>query len=185
MEIIWKAIPGYEGHYEAGSNGEIKSLKYKSRSIMAYSMAGRSGNEYPSVTLTLNNKHKRFYIHRLVSLAFLPNPENKKQVNHKDRNKLNNSVENLEWCTPKENMNHLYTKIKASWRIGKYNISHNIKAVYQYDLYGNFIAYFPSISQALRDIPNTHKKSIRDCANGIKENYKGFIFRWHPIVFQE
>ena len=111
-----------------------------------------SNRGYYHVLLTENGIEKNHLIHRLVATAFIPNPDNKPQVNHKDGNKLNNNLDNLEWCTNRENAKHSYenglTKhenlVKAS------NISAEIlsKPVAQYDLDGNIINIFKSFADA-------------------------------------
>lgn len=106
MEEIWKDIEGYEGLYQVSNLGRVKSLNYK-----------RSGKEgiltptpiyggYMHINLYKNGKPKPYLIHRLVAQSFIPNPNNLPEVNHKDENKENNSVDNLEWCTSKYNANH-------------------------------------------------------------------------------
>lgn len=95
---IWKDVPNYEGLYQISSFGRVKNLKGKI-------LKGHT-NTYKSVSLRKNKTPKGFLIHRLVALAFLPNPHNKKCVNHKDLDKLNNHVTNLEWVSNQENIAH-------------------------------------------------------------------------------
>ena len=93
MEEIWKDIKGYEGKYQISNLGKVKSLIGNSKILKPEIRAG-----YYSIQLCKNGKctHKR--IHRLVAEAFIPNPNNLPMINHKDENKLNNNVDNLEWC---------------------------------------------------------------------------------------
>lgn len=95
----WKDIKGYEGHYQISNKGRVKSLKHNHTKKGKILIPFKSNNNYLSINLYKNNKLKTYLIHRLVAEAFLPNPDNLPVVNHKDENKLNNNVENLEWCT--------------------------------------------------------------------------------------
>ncbi len=107
----WRDVVGYEGLYMVSNIGNVKSLqrtaKSKNGSIRTVSEKLRKINKnksgYIMVILNKEGKRKGIKIHRLVAQAFLPNPENLPQVNHKDENKSNNCVENLEWCTQEYN----------------------------------------------------------------------------------
>lgn len=116
MEEVWKEIEGYEGLYEVSNFGRIRSLD---RVAITYSNGGtqvRKGRirvgtvdkstGYVKLLLCKNAVQVSYTLHRLVALAFIPNPENKPHVNHKDGNKANNHVDNLEWCTALENVQH-------------------------------------------------------------------------------
>ena len=98
---IWADIVGYEGLYMVSSLGNIKSLK---KGLIR--KQSDNGNGYKCISLYKNNKSKTFYVHRLVAQAFIPNPNNLPQVNHKDENPSNNCVNNLEWCDSKYNSNY-------------------------------------------------------------------------------
>ena len=106
---IWKDVKGYEGLYQVSNLGGIKSLgNSQNRKEKLLRTSIRNG--YCTTYLYKNNKKKSFLCHRLVAEAFIPNPDNLPQVNHKDENKLNNCVENLEWCTAKYNVNYSSAK---------------------------------------------------------------------------
>lgn len=114
MEEIWKEIKGYEEKYLVSNLGRVKSLERKDR-------MGRKVKEriiiprvHSSGYLRVGLCRKDFYIHRLVAETFINNPENKQYVNHKDGDKTNNNVCNLEWSTPSENMLHAYYVLKYS-----------------------------------------------------------------------
>ena len=100
---------GYEGYYQVSNLGEIKSLS-NSQNRKEKRLRKNINNGYYCVYLYKNNKKKSFTIHRLVAITFIPNPDNFSQVNHKDKNKLNNCADNLEWCTAKYNINYSSAK---------------------------------------------------------------------------
>lgn len=123
MQEQWKAIKGYEGLYEISNTGKVKSVKRTIKSertgkvqttnekiltLISSKITERHKNPLFHVELWKDNKRTVKMIHRLVAEAFIPNPEGKPQVNHKDGNRYNNTVDNLEWCTSSENNLHAY-----------------------------------------------------------------------------
>ena len=107
MEEIWKDIKGYEGKYQVSNLGRVKSLNYRGNTNKEVIMANtQNKNGYFKIGLSKNNKKKNYTIHKLVAEAFIPNPNNLKEINHKDEDKSNNKVDNLEWCNHKENCNY-------------------------------------------------------------------------------
>ena len=107
---IWKDIEGYEGYYQVSSKGRVRSL---TRRVYNYTKPGRilkvhdNGHSYLNVGLSKEGKrNKHAYVHRLVAAAFIEKPEGCTEVNHKDFNKKNNCVENLEWVTDLQNKKH-------------------------------------------------------------------------------
>lgn len=98
---IWKDIEGYKGLYQVSNYGDVLSL-YNNITLRQR----RNYKNYLFVKLYKNSVSKQFAVHRLVAQAFIPNPNNLPQVNHKDENKQNNCVENLEWCDAKYNINY-------------------------------------------------------------------------------
>lgn len=117
---IWKDIPNYEGLYQISSYGRVKSFYKKERilkpSIQHFKYKSKNYKR-EKIELSKNSIRKSFKIHRLVAQTFIPNPDNKPQVNHIDGNPLNNNVNNLEWCTNQENIIHSYKYLRTK----KYN----------------------------------------------------------------
>jgi len=128
MDEVWKPIEEMGGLYEISNIGNIRSLRNgKVRTVKKCV----STKGYYFVHITINKFTFRRKIHRLVAMAFIENPLNKPQVNHKDLNKLNNSIENLEWVTAKENIHHAllngcYKNDKNFWGTRKPVIGFNI-----------------------------------------------------------
>ena len=98
---IWKEIEGYAGLYEVSNCGNIRSLKFGRKLNPVVNSSG-----YKLISLSKEGKRKSFSVHRLVAEAFIPNYNNYPCINHKDENKTNNQVSNLEWCTQKYNCNY-------------------------------------------------------------------------------
>ena len=106
---VWKDIEGYDGLYQVSSCGRVKNSR-TGRVLKAV----KDIYGYLIVNLYKNGKRINYKVHRLVAQTFIPNPENKPQVNHLDEDKENNHVENLEWCTAKENNNHGEHNLRVS-----------------------------------------------------------------------
>lgn len=171
---MWTEIKGYEGLYEVNEIGKVRNAKKLSEIS-----ARKSNNGYMKVHLYKNNICANKYVHRLVAETFITNTENLPCVNHIDGNKLNNSVSNLEWCTYSKNSYHAY-KIglkKVTPKTQRAMITNGKKrkkAVIQYDLEGNFIKEWESISQ-IHDALMYSCSNISRCCRGVQlyaNNYK-------------
>jgi hypothetical protein len=125
MNEVWKDVVGYEGLYQVSNLGRVKALErlvknngspqHKHEKILKYGKTGR----YLMVSLCKEGKVKAFTVHRLVAIAFIPNPKNKPNVDHIDTNCLNNCADNLRWVTQSENsMNPLTRKHLSESKIG-------------------------------------------------------------------
>ena len=99
--MIWKPVVGFEGYYAVSNTGEVMSLRKNRRLKLAIDRYG-----YPKVVLTVHGKSFYYTVHRLVAMAFVPNPDGKETVNHINEDKTDNRAENLEWLSIQENDNH-------------------------------------------------------------------------------
>ena len=108
MSEVWKPIEGWEGRYEVSNMGKVRSLNYHMTGKTKELSPITSGKGYLMIGLCRDCKMKWAKVHRLVASAFLPNPENKPQVNHKNGVKTDNRADNLEWVTDSENLRHAY-----------------------------------------------------------------------------
>lgn len=115
---IWKDIPGYEGYYQVSNCGRVKSLdRVKCDGIRMKGRIKKTHYDdcgYELIQLRKDGSYKHLSIHRLVASAFIPNPDNLPQVNHKDEVRNHNTVDNLEWCTVEYNQNYGHRKKRAS-----------------------------------------------------------------------
>ena len=179
---LWKDVKNYEGLYQVSTLGRIRSLdKYIDVKISNVDKVLRRGkilkpdygkNGYLTVILCKNGKKTRFLVHRLVAKAFIENSYNLPQVNHKDEDKTNNKVENLEWCTDDYNR-HYGTAIKRS-------VEKRSKKVYQYDLQGNLIKIWISTNEAGRN--GYEAKNISACCLGKRKTHKGYIWSYTELA---
>ena len=149
---IWKDINGYEGFYQVSSFGRIKRIISKGCTKEKIRKIQYKKNGYAVVMLSVSCKYKLVNLSRLVAESFISNPENKPEVNHKDLNKQNNFISNLEWSTKAENMNHL--NLNKKWSNNAKKGAENTKSikVFQYDLSGNKINEYDSITIAANNI---------------------------------
>lgn len=174
---IWKDIKGYEGIYQISSFGRVISLNFNQKKSKGF-LKVILNRRYPYVDLSKNNIVKHKSIHRLVAEAFLENKEGKPTVNHKDGNKLNSNLDNLEWATYSENNKHAHftglNKISDKCRmINGERSSKSGQKVFKYSLEGVFICDYPSQSEAARQ-NNIHQSNISMCVLGKIDNFMGF-----------
>ena len=145
MNEIWAYILDSQ-EYQVSNYGNVRHITNKK---IHYYLLHKDSGGYLQVMINRNGKTKAYLVHRLVAQTFIPNPNNYKEINHKDENKTNNRVDNLEWCDRKYNNN--------------YSLS---KAVIQYDKNNNKIAEYKSIKEASKQtgIKNT---SISQCCRKV------------------
>lgn len=187
MNEIWKDIKDYEDYYEVSNLGNVRS---KGREYV--DKLGRCRTVLPikrkiqklkigylAVDLNVNGGKEKKFVHRLIAEAFLPNPENKQTVNHKDGNKLNNDISNLEWVTYSENNKHATdTGLRKSPWIDKFGEEHpNSKPVIQLDKNGNVLNRFTCAREANRKT-GINYKYISRCCLGERMSTGGFIWKF-------
>lgn len=160
----WKPVVGYEGHYQVSNFGRVKSIKFGKEIILKQNIRGG----YYIVNLSKNGIVKTYLVHRLVAEAFIDNTDNLPQVNHKDENKLNNNVDNLEWCTHEYNINYGTRNKKASKKLSK--------PVLQYTLDGEFVREWKSTIECGRN--GYDQGHVAACCRGKLKTYKGFIWEY-------
>lgn len=162
-------IKNYPGYFIL-SNGTVIGKK---GNVLKPSL--RSG--YPCVSLYKDKKLKSINIHRLVAEAFIPNPNNYPVVNHKDENKENSDIDNLEWCTQAYN-NAYGTKGERTSK-AQLNRKDHSKPVLQFSLDGEFIAEYPSCKEAWRQT-GVWRAHIGECCNHYKNQYTagGYVWKW-------
>lgn len=192
MNPAWKPLPDYENSYAACEDGRIKSLEriitvkkeekifYRKQAELILCQVS-DGKGYANVVLSAKAKPFKKLVHRLIAIAFIPNPEHKPQVNHIDGNKMNNHASNLEWCTQKENSIHaseigLLGKARLLPKSRKYVKLNNkkLRPVNQYDENGNLITQWRSAFQIRKDL----KINPYHCLGGRDSSAGGFIFKY-------
>ena len=164
MKELWKPIIGYEGLYEISNTGKVRALEtivlgrnrhgLCNRKRHAKQIAINKSNGYEYVGLTKNGKQKHYPFHRLLAIHFIDNPNNYPCVNHIDENRMNNILENLEWCTYKYNTNYGTNIERAkNTKIKRYGMGTiNGKHVFLYDSKMNLINSFDSLTLAAKHI---------------------------------
>lgn len=175
---IWKDVVGYEGNYKVSNFGRVKALKrYYTNSNQQTTekimKAFSNGRGYFSVGLSKKKKIKKFYIHRIVALAFIPNPFSLPHINHRDENKINNCVENLEWCTPTYNNKYGTARIRANktWREKGL-----VQPIDMYDMNGKFLKHYNCALDIEKD--GISRRAAYNVCYGRAKSYKGCVFRF-------
>ena len=178
---IWKDIIGFDGKYQISNKGNVKSFtRWKKGGLLKCGTCGNPG-PYKQVILVKSGRKdtKCFYVHRLVATHFLENPYNLPEVNHIDGNTLNNCVDNLEWCTRKQNAEHanrtgILSKAHEFERGSKHP---NAKAVLQMSRDGTIVKEWESVNQIQRETAYL-ASSIFNCCNHRKGYNTAYGYKW-------
>ena len=168
MKEEWKDIEGYEGLYRVSNTGKVLSV----RRNREFSL--NPNPLYVNVSLSKEGDSKSFSVHRLVAKAFVPNPENKTDVNHIDGNKLNNNSWNLEWTTKSENIKHAL-KLGLKTLDFKDVVKRKVDRI---SLTDEVIQTYESLSEAARDIKG-QVSLIHQCCNGRQNTHRNFKWKYH------
>lgn len=167
---IYKDIDGYNGEYQVSNYGNVKSFKRGERILKPR----KNHKGYCFVTLSKDGLNKNINVHRLVAMAFIPNPNNLPQINHINENKRNNRVENLEWCDARYNNNYG----TGNERRG----NKRCKPIVQYDADNIIIGIWKS-AKAVAQQKKLHKGNIAACAKGKRNNVGGYVWRYANIIY--
>ena len=171
MEEIWKDVSGYEGLYQISNLGRVKSFRKWKRAycpeeyILKHSKNNRG---YHVVTLYKENSKKKFLVHRLVAQEFIENTSHFQHVNHKDENKDNNVVDNLEWCSVQYNNSYGTARFRAMLTVGN--------PVEQRLSSGELLATYRT-STIAEEITGISRKEIMACVRGKLQSAGGFIWK--------
>lgn len=160
---IWKDIKNYEGLYQVSNLGRVKN---KEDMIMKQRV---NPDGYYRINLYKNGNRQTVLIHRLVAQAFINNPNEYNCINHKDENKLNNKVENLEWCTHEYNVAYGTARLRGAL--------HTKKPIEQYTLDGVFVKRYDGIIDAQKEL-GTSSYSLIKCLKGKKESFYNYIWKY-------
>ena len=181
MEEVWKDIPEYEGLYQVSNTGKVRRLNYRG-SGKTKLLKQSTDKGYKRIVLSKNGKKKNHWVHRLVAIVFISNPNNYKEVNHKDENPSNNNVKNLEWCTREYNNNYGTRNKRASEsHKGKCKGKDHPKSkpILMYDKEGNFIRQFDCISDTNEYFSKKNAyKNVNSCLTGKNKTAYGYVFAY-------
>lgn len=170
MEEIWKNIQGYP-NYQISNMGNVKSLNYNNTGKEKMLKPSKTWDDYLMVVLYKDGKCKMHYVHRLVGQAFIENPNNYEQINHKNEIKTDNRVSNLEWCDRKHNINYgTHNK-----RVATSNTNHPNKSKQVLCVETNII--YPSVNEVQRQLGFSRGNISSACNGRFKQAY-GFHWRY-------
>ncbi len=187
MSEVWKDVKGFEGRYQVSNLGRVRSLDWPGhKGIVLKQIYGKRWGYYVVHLVHADGYIKYTTVHRLVAIAFIPNPDNLPEVNHKDENKLNNTVcfhpdgsvdidhTNLEWCTGLYNIRYG----TRNERVQKQVNEPRMRKVNQYDFDGNLMHTYPSIAEASKAIGVSTRTMSSICSKIGAHSTHGYVFRY-------
>lgn len=182
MEEIWKDIEGYEGLYQVSNLGNVKSLNYRNKGIEGILTPKCNCDGRLWVDLYGHGKPKHMLIHRLVAMAFIPNPNNYPQINHMDENPKNNHVDNLEWCTGSYNIRYFFERHPYVWNGQSFSSDRRKKItrtqrIVQLDLSGNVVRIWDNLV-SIKHETGWNEWHIEECCKGNRKKARGYIWRY-------
>lgn len=178
MPEVWKPIKGFEGLYEISNKGRVRSLgrcvKCKNGKVIKHngrimSPGETHGYQFLYLSDASTNRKERYYVHRLVAKAFIPNPECLPQINHKDECRSNNNVENLEWCDSKYNNSYGNHAKRAAEKLSI--------GIYMYDMFNGETRRYQSTAEVAKKL-NLDTGHVAKVLKGKSDNHKGYIFMY-------
>lgn len=171
--MIWKDVVGFEGSYKVSDTGLVYSFFAK-----RLKATKKNNRGYVQISLHKEGKEHMWLLHRVVAMAFIPNPSNHPQINHIDEDKDNNHVNNLEWCTNKHNRHHGtgYARSVEGHDYKRMGFN-NGKPVTMFSLCGKEIASFPSVVAAQRET-GISESNIRQSCYGKRRTAGGYSWKY-------
>ena len=183
LNELWKPVKDWEQYYEISNYGRVRRIRYDDNSkkeqyrLPYYLKPKKDKDGYLKYALCLKRKNKYYFAHRLVATHFIDNVKKKPCVNHKDGDKQNNYVNNLEWCSIRYNNVHALENGLRNMKNNKLS-----KEVYQYDMDGNLVNIFQSANDAKR-ITGYSQGHISECCRGEIKQYNGYIWKYKIKYF--
>ena len=178
----WRAIPGYEGLYEVSNKGNVRNVRRNTLLRLP-----KTNNGYIRVFLCKNGKGYGKYVHRLVSQVFIPNPDNLPQINHKNEDKSNNCVENLEWCTAKYNNNYGTARTRSiNTRIKNGYVNEENVGLSQEEWRKKYYEkYYEDNREKIREYSEKNKEKIKEYKREYREKNKEKIKEYKREYYEK